>query len=173
MDLTPQLSLLCALLTTVIQISSSFAFRHADDATFHDQVVFTSSAIYEPAPLPVANPTKGFWTHSAPDANVLAGEGSEGALTKEADVCIIGSGITGVSAAYHLVEGLKEREAESERVGEGLDIVILEARDFCELCLYRGRHHHRCRTQCPHYGYYQAPGLLVCRCFGLQRDTLY
>lgn len=60
---------------------------------------------------------------------MLAAEGSEGELTADADVCIIGSGITGVSAAWHLVERLKKREGEGE--GEGLDIVVLEARDFC------------------------------------------
>lgn len=50
-------------------------------------------------------------------------------------MCVIGSGITGVSAVWHLVEGLKKRAVEGE--GEGLDIVVLEARDFCEfLFLY-------------------------------------
>lgn len=47
-------------------------------------------------------------------------------------MCVIGSGITGVSAAWHLVEGLKKRASEEEgEKGEGLDIVVLEARDFC------------------------------------------
>ncbi|KAJ6614137.1 FAD dependent oxidoreductase-domain-containing protein [Mycena sp. CBHHK59/15] len=48
----------------------------------------------EPADLPVSNPTHSFWINS-PGANPLAGEGSTGDLTDEADVCIIGSGITG------------------------------------------------------------------------------
>ncbi|KAF8880122.1 FAD dependent oxidoreductase-domain-containing protein [Mucidula mucida] len=68
--------------------------------------------------LPVANPTKSFWIDS-PGANPLAKEGSVGDLTVEADVCIIGSGITGISAAYHL----------SKKAG--LKVVVLEARDFC------------------------------------------
>ncbi len=68
--------------------------------------------------LPVANPTKSFWIDS-PGANPLAKEGSVGDLTVEADVCIIGSGITGISAAYHL-----SRTA-------GLKVAVLEARDFC------------------------------------------
>lgn len=55
------------------------------------------------ASLPVPNPTKSFWIDT-PGANPLAKEGSEGILTSDADVCIIGSGITGVSAAYHLAE---------------------------------------------------------------------
>lgn len=79
----------------------------------------------DPAPLPVANSTKSFWINS-PGANPLAGEGSEGPLTDDADVCIIGSGITGVSAAYHLGKELEGRE------GEKLKAIILDARDFCE-----------------------------------------
>ncbi|OCH86540.1 FAD dependent oxidoreductase [Obba rivulosa] len=78
------------------------------------------------ASLPVLGPTKSFWINS-PGANPLASEGSGGPLTSDADVCIVGSGITGVSAAYHF----------SQLVGEGtgaqkpLKVVILEARDFC------------------------------------------
>ncbi|KAI0676177.1 FAD dependent oxidoreductase [Trametes maxima] len=78
------------------------------------------------APLPVPNPTKSFWIDS-PGANPLAKEGSTGPLTADADIAIIGSGITGVSAAYHLSRIL-------DKVGntaKPLKIVILEARDFC------------------------------------------
>jgi hypothetical protein len=74
--------------------------------------------------LPVPNATRAFWTHSAPDANPLAAHGSAGQLTNDADVCIVGSGITGVSAAYHL-----------GRLWTGekkLKTVVFEARDFCE-----------------------------------------
>lgn len=73
--------------------------------------------------LPSSNPTKSFWLHT-PGANPLALEGSEGALTKDADICIIGSGITGVSAAWHLQQFLKDHEQE-------VKIVALEAREFC------------------------------------------
>ncbi|KAG6851625.1 hypothetical protein H0H87_000225, partial [Tephrocybe sp. NHM501043] len=52
-------------------------------------------------------------------------EGSEDDLTADADVCIIGAGITGVSSAYHLAKSLIEKE------GKGLKVAILEARDFC------------------------------------------
>ncbi|KAI0351289.1 FAD dependent oxidoreductase [Trametes cingulata] len=82
-----------------------------------------------PAPLPVPNPTKSFWLDSAPDANPLAKEGSDGPLTHDADIAIIGSGITGVSAAYHLARILAERD-DADRTTP-LKIVILEARDFC------------------------------------------
>ncbi|KAI5887510.1 FAD dependent oxidoreductase [Schizophyllum commune H4-8] len=86
------------------------------------QAVFTSphAETFQPAGLPHPNPSKSFWIDSSPDANPLAREGSEGALTLDADVCIIGSGMTGVSAAYTL-----------SKQTPGLKVVILEARNFC------------------------------------------
>ncbi|CCL99502.1 uncharacterized protein FIBRA_01520 [Fibroporia radiculosa] len=81
---------------------------------------------YGPAPLPVPNSTRSFWIDT-PGANPLASEGSEGSLTADADVCIIGSGITGVSAAYHMGKLLKGPETSVQP----LKVVILEARDFC------------------------------------------
>ncbi|THU98065.1 hypothetical protein K435DRAFT_965114 [Dendrothele bispora CBS 962.96] len=61
---------------------------------------------HPPASLPVSNPTKSFWTNT-PNANPLANEGSQGALTKEADVCVIGfsdlfvgSGATGRNGGH-------------------------------------------------------------------------
>ncbi|KAI0640665.1 FAD dependent oxidoreductase [Trametes meyenii] len=78
------------------------------------------------SPLPVSNPTKSFWVNS-PGANPLANEGSAGPLAADADIAIIGSGITGVSAAYHLSRILKE----AGETDKPLKIVILEARDFC------------------------------------------
>lgn len=80
-----------------------------------------------PAPLPVANWTRSFWIN-APGANPLAAEGSNGPLTQDADVCILGSGLTGVSAAYHL-----GKELEGQEYAEKLNVVILDARDFCKL----------------------------------------
>jgi len=79
-----------------------------------------------PATLPVPNPSHSFWVDS-PGANVLAKEGSKGNLTTEADICIIGSGITGVSAAYHLAKLFKGQDH-----GTPIKAVVLEARDFCE-----------------------------------------
>ena len=66
--------------------------------SFEDsQAVFTfpHASTFAPAGLPHPNPSKSFWIDSSPDANPLAREGSEGALTSDADVCIIGSGMTG------------------------------------------------------------------------------
>ncbi|KAG2141939.1 FAD dependent oxidoreductase [Suillus clintonianus] len=81
-----------------------------------------------PAQLPSRNPTRSFWIDSSPDANPLAGEGSQDPLPSEADVCIIGAGITGVGVAYHLIELLNKASISLEHP---LRIVILEARDFC------------------------------------------
>jgi len=75
------------------------------------------------SPLPVPNPTKSFWLNT-PGASPLAKEGSHGPLTTDADICIIGSGITGVSTAYHLAQQLNQ-------VDRPIKTVILEARDFC------------------------------------------
>jgi hypothetical protein len=80
--------------------------------------------------FPVYNATRSFWMAGAPGVNPLAREGSSGPLTTNADVCIIGSGITGVSVAYHLSELLKK---DNETRSDSLSVVILEARDFCEL----------------------------------------
>ncbi|KAL4065747.1 FAD dependent oxidoreductase [Scleroderma yunnanense] len=82
---------------------------------------------YRPASMPCMNPTRSFWIHSSPDVNPLACQGSEGPLTTDADICIIGSGITGVSVAYHLAV-----TAENQVIPDSpLRVVILEAREFC------------------------------------------
>lgn len=62
-----------------------------------EQIFLQQAGSHTPAGLPIKNPTRSFWTSSAPDANPLATEGSEGPLTRDADICIIGSGITGKS----------------------------------------------------------------------------
>ena len=61
----------------------------------------------KPAGLPSSNSTRSFWVDSSPDASPLAREGSTGLLTTDADVCIIGSGITGVGVAYHLSQAVE------------------------------------------------------------------
>lgn len=83
--------------------------------------------------FPVHNATRSFWMAGAPGVNPLAREGSSGPLTTDADVCIIGSGITGVSVAYHLSELLKK---DNETRSDQVSAVIFEARDFCELPFY-------------------------------------
>ncbi|TFK68906.1 FAD dependent oxidoreductase [Pluteus cervinus] len=92
---------------------------------FSQQVLEAPTTNPRPATLPVPNPTRSFWVDT-PGANPLAREGSDGPLTNDADVCIIGSGITGVSAAYHLSKIAATRSLQSP-----LKAVIVEARDFC------------------------------------------
>lgn len=77
-----------------------------------------------PPSLPVANGTLSFWLRE-PNVHPEPAHGSEGPLTSDADICIIGSGITGVSAAYHLANGFKDTE-------KPVKAVVLEAREFCE-----------------------------------------
>ena len=79
------------------------------------------------ANLPSTNPTPSLWL--CPGANPLAHEGSEGPLTVDADICIIGSGLTGVSVAYHLSEAIENHALPIS--DPPLRVVILEARDFC------------------------------------------
>ena len=76
---------------------------------------------------PVDNPTKSFWLHSSQDANPLSNHGSTGPLTTDADVCIIGSGMTGSGTAWHLSKIL---EKENGGTTDPLKVVILEAREF-------------------------------------------
>ena len=61
----------------------------------------------KPAGLPSSNLMCSFWVDSSLDASPLVHEGSTGLLTTDADVCIIGWGITGVSVAYHLSQAVK------------------------------------------------------------------
>ncbi|KAJ7024860.1 FAD dependent oxidoreductase [Mycena alexandri] len=93
------------------------------------KIAFEDPSRTQASTLPVPDPTRSFWIDS-PGANPLAGEGSEGAFTADADICIIGSGITGVSAAYHLSLAV-ERGDIPRLANSPLRVVILEARNFC------------------------------------------
>lgn len=77
--------------------------------------------------LPVHTPTRSFWLYGTPDANLLAQEGSTSDLPSDVDICIIGSGITGVSVAYHLAKQFDGYEHPKK----ALKVVLMEARDFC------------------------------------------
>jgi hypothetical protein len=69
--------------------------------------------------------TASYWLQDG--ANPLAREGADSPITDEdVDVVVIGSGITGVSAVHHLVQGMKSEKFDK------LKVVLLEARDFCE-----------------------------------------
>ncbi|KAJ7097221.1 FAD dependent oxidoreductase [Mycena belliarum] len=93
------------------------------------QLAFESHRQPESSSLPTPNPTRSFWIDS-PNANPLAAEGSEGRFTNDADICIIGSGITGTSVAYHLSLAVETGDI-ARPADQPLRVRILEARDFC------------------------------------------
>ncbi len=72
------------------------------------------------ATLPTPTSSSSFW-HSEPN-EFLIGHRTTEQLPAEADIVIVGSGITGTSAARYL--------AEDERA-KGRSIVLLEAREAC------------------------------------------
>ncbi|KAI8931432.1 hypothetical protein NX059_011760 [Plenodomus lindquistii] len=75
---------------------------------------------HERASIPTPTSTNSFW-HSEPNEFLLGHRTTE-ELPAEADIVIVGSGITGTSAARYL--------AEDERA-KGKSIVLLEAREAC------------------------------------------
>ena len=81
------------------------------------------------AGLPVPKPLPSFWL-SDPDVVPPAIDHGQGDLPTDADVCIIGSGISGVSVAYHLATQATASPADT--LSGPIRVVILEARDFCE-----------------------------------------
>lgn len=72
------------------------------------------------AALPTEKSTASFW-HSEP-SQFLLGHRTTAELPPEADVVIVGSGITGASAARFLSEDGR---------ASGLNVVMLEAREAC------------------------------------------
>ena len=105
----------------VATIGTSVAFS-SSPLGLHDLLQESFQSAPSESPFPVRNATRSFWMEGAPGVNPFAHEGSSGHLTTDADVCIIGSGITGVSVAYHLSELMDT---------DPLSVVIFEARDFC------------------------------------------
>jgi hypothetical protein len=110
----------------IVQVSATFSpISLYDLLQAHFQA--NSSPPSESASFPVPNATRSFWTAGAPGVNPLARAGSTGPLTADAEICIIGSGITGVSVAYHL----SKLFGDDATLQDQLSIVTLEARDFC------------------------------------------
>lgn len=72
------------------------------------------------ATLPTPKSSASFW-HSEPNEFLLGHRTTE-ELPSSADIVIVGSGITGTSAARYLAE---------DKRAEGKSIVILEAREAC------------------------------------------
>ena len=62
-----------------------------------ERIVLNQAESYFPAGFPVENPTPSFWTSSAPDANPLAFEGSDGRL-----LLYILSNLLMISVPYNL-----------------------------------------------------------------------
>lgn len=81
--------------------------------------------------LPSLNSTTSFWLDLPPEERPLANVGSTGSLTQDADICVIGSGITGVGVVWHLVKNLQDSLEDSPKT----KIVLLEARQFCKVIL--------------------------------------
>ncbi|KAL2063110.1 hypothetical protein VTL71DRAFT_6182 [Oculimacula yallundae] len=78
-----------------------------------------------PVSLPVANPTTSYW-QDPPDAQI-ADYLSSPTVPETADILIIGSGITGASIAWNLLN-----DGDGDSKGGGRErIVILEARQAC------------------------------------------
>lgn len=85
----------------------------------------------KPCSLPNPDSTDSFW-HSEP-APLLIGHRSTRQLPNTADVVIIGSGMTGTSAAYHLFRSTSESapsQAQSQK-HPSPSVVMLEAREAC------------------------------------------
>lgn len=81
-------------------------------------------------PLPSLNSTRSFWLDLPPGDSPLADVGSTGSLTQDADICVIGSGITGVGIVWHLVKDFQESLDKED--GAKMKVVLLEARQFCK-----------------------------------------
>ncbi|KAK9893691.1 FAD dependent oxidoreductase [Cystobasidium minutum MCA 4210] len=94
-----------------------------------------------PAPLPVSNPTRSFWLYSDPDCNPLGDHGSTSVLPDSVDILIIGSGISGISTLYHLVQSLRNTSRSVTK------IAVMEARQFCSGAA--GRNGGHCTCYCP------------------------
>lgn len=110
------------------QFLLNFAYSHI---YFHDLSFRPRPSMSEhhrkTATLPSANPSKSFW-HVEPSA-LLLGHRSTRDLPEQADVVIVGSGITGTSVAWHLLQN--GDNSKTSETGDELNIVMMEAREAC------------------------------------------
>ncbi|KAH6631138.1 FAD dependent oxidoreductase [Chaetomium sp. MPI-SDFR-AT-0129] len=94
----------------------------------------TGNLTQPPAGLPSRNPSKSYWLKDL--SPTLVGHRSTPDLPEEADVVIVGSGITGAFAARFLLEGEYSEngggsEGSAVKGGEEKKVVMLEAREAC------------------------------------------
>lgn len=101
-----------------ITITTSSSTDHSHKSSNYSMVVSQTSP--GQAGLPSPNPSKSFW-HSEP-SKILLGHKTTDSLPSEADVVIIGSGISGAFAAHYL---------QQDERGKNLKVVMLEAREAC------------------------------------------
>ncbi|GAA5964276.1 hypothetical protein JCM3765_002794 [Sporobolomyces pararoseus] len=87
---------------------------------------FPPSGSFSPSDAPNDGPLDSFWTKNF--TSPLSDQGKDLQLPEQADVVVIGSGLTGVFAVDQLVEQLSKTGLTSS---EKLKIVVLEARGFC------------------------------------------
>ena len=132
---TSRLSVRAVLLATIITMASIELDIPLNVHAFDQQqaiLQLPAPSYYTHASLPVPNATRSFWIHNLDkDQTPRLDEGSEGELSGDADVCIVGSGITGTSAAYHLANLFAE-SSEVDGQEKKLKVVMLEAREFCQ-----------------------------------------
>lgn len=84
---------------------------------------------------PVSNPSISYWQEDPPFPNLVDAHSS--VLPTTADIVIIGSGISGASVAYAILNQSDKREISPR-------IVILEARDLCSGASGRNGGHIKC-----------------------------
>lgn len=88
---------------------------------------------------PVDNPTVSYWMQNPPFPEI--GD-IQGDLPEEADVVIIGSGITGAAAAKTVLELSSSTTSSSS--AKALKVVVLEARQLCSGATARNGGHIKC-----------------------------
>lgn len=82
-----------------------------------------------PSSPPHPTPLPSFWTSNFSSPH---NDGTKtGPVPTECDIVIVGSGITGVCTASHLVEELLDRGKRGVQGRRKITIVVLEAREFC------------------------------------------
>ncbi|KAF8804190.1 FAD dependent oxidoreductase [Phlegmacium glaucopus] len=111
----------------LLALSSCLLFIPVLIAAMDFQFAFQTNPDHHLVSLPSSNSTKSFWLDLSPEGSPLADVGSTGPLTQDADICVIGSGITGVGVVWHLVKDFQEILEDDTK----MKVVLLEARQFC------------------------------------------